>query len=61
MADIIFLVIVVAFILTRLYNVFGSHAEEKKVRVVVKSVNKETEEQIMREISDALKHKPVLL
>ena len=55
MADIIFLVIVVAFILTRLYNVFGSHAEEKKVRVVVKSVNKETEEQIMREISDALK------
>lgn len=55
MADIIFLVIVVAFILTRLYNVFGSHAEEKNVRVVVKSVNKETEEQIMREISDALK------
>lgn len=57
MADIIFLVIVVAFILTRLYNVFGSHAEEKKVRVVVKSVNKETEEQIMREISDALNEK----
>jgi predicted lipid-binding transport protein (Tim44 family) len=57
MADIIFLVIVVAFILTRLYNVFGSHAEEKNVRVVVKSVNKETEEQIMREISDALNEK----
>ena len=57
MADIIFLVIVVAFILTRLYNVFGSHAEEKKVRVIVKSVNKETEEQIMREISDALNEK----
>jgi predicted lipid-binding transport protein (Tim44 family) len=57
MADIIFLVIVVAFILTRLYNVFGSHAEEKKVRVVVKSVNKETEEQIMREISEALNEK----
>ena len=55
MADIIFLVIVVAFILTRLYGVFGSHTEEKNVRVVVKSVNKETEEQIMREISDALK------
>jgi predicted lipid-binding transport protein (Tim44 family) len=43
--------------LTRLYNVFGSHAEEKKVRVIVKSVNKETEEQIMREISDALNEK----
>ena len=57
MADIIFLVIVVAFILTRLYNVFGSHAEEKKVRVVVKSVNKETEEQIMREISEVLNEK----
>lgn len=57
MADIIFLVIVVAFIFTRLYNIFGSHAEEKKVRVVVKSVNKETEEQIMREISDALNEK----
>lgn len=57
MADIIFLVIVVAFILTRLYNVFGSHAEEKNVRVVVKSVNKETEEQIMREISEVLNEK----
>jgi predicted lipid-binding transport protein (Tim44 family) len=43
--------------LTRLYNVFGAHAEEKKVRVVVKSVNKETEEQIMREISEALNEK----
>lgn len=62
MADIIFLVIVAVFIIARLYSVFGTNAEEKKVHIILKPVNKEaekhleemSEQQLAAEISQAI-------
>lgn len=51
MVDIIFLAIAAAFIIARLYSIFGTESEEKKVRIVVKPLNKEAEKHL-EEISD---------
>ncbi len=46
MVDIIFLAIAAAFIIARLYSIFGTEAEEKKVHIVVKPLNKEAEKHL---------------
>lgn len=53
--DIIFLMILVAFIVTRLYSVFGSNGNEEKIRVVVKPLNKEAEKKLMENITKVIK------
>jgi predicted lipid-binding transport protein (Tim44 family) len=54
MADIIFLVIVAAFVVARLYSLFGTGSEEKKVQIVLKPVDKETEDQLRAELSEVI-------
>lgn len=54
MADIIFLVIVAAFVIARLYSLFGTGSEEKKVQIVLKPVDKETEDQLRAELSEVI-------
>ena len=44
--DIIFLAVAVVFVVTRLYNVFGTHGNEKNVRVIIKSIDKDTSNNI---------------
>jgi len=53
--DIIFLMILVAFIITRLYSVFGSNNNEEKIRVVVKPMDKEAEKKLMDNITKVIK------
>lgn len=53
--DIIFLMILVAFIITRLYSVFGSNGSEEKVRVIVKPLDKNAEKKLMENISKVIK------
>ena len=53
--DIIFLMILVAFIITRLYGVFGSNSNEEKIRVVVKPMDKEAEKKLMDNIAKVIK------
>lgn len=53
--DIIFLMILVVFIITRLYSVFGSNGNEEKIRVVVKPMDKEAEKKLMENISKVIK------
>jgi len=53
--DIIFLMILVAFIVTRLYSVFGSNGNEEKIRVVVKPMDKEAEKKLMENITKVIK------
>lgn len=53
--DIIFLMILVAFVITRLYSVFGSNGNEEKIRVVVKPMNKDAEKKLMENIKKVIK------
>ena len=53
--DIIFLMILVAFIITRLYSVFGSNGNEEKVRIIVKPLDKNAEKKLMENISKVIK------
>lgn len=53
--DIIFLLILVAFVVTRLYSVFGSNGGEEKIRVVVKPLNKEAEKKFVENITKVIK------
>ena len=50
--DIIFLMIVVAFLFTRLYSVFGSRSEEKNVRVIIKPADKQARQKLEENIED---------
>lgn len=52
MFDIIFLMLLVAFIVTRLYSVFGSHAGEKNLRIVIKPLDKDLEKSIIETLDD---------
>ena len=44
MADLIFLFVLVAFLAVRLYSVFGKGSDSKNVRVVLKPINKNSED-----------------
>ena len=48
--DIVFLAVVAVLLLTRLYSVFGSHAEDRKIKVIVKPIDAQTEQRIMEDI-----------
>ncbi|MBR2136693.1 MAG: Tim44/TimA family putative adaptor protein [Alphaproteobacteria bacterium] len=50
MVDIVFLAVVAVLLLTRLYSVFGSHAEDRKIKVIVKPIDAQTEQRIMEDI-----------
>ena len=52
MLDIIFLMFLVAFIITRLYSVFGSHGTEKNMRIIIKPLDKDVEKTIMEAMAD---------
>lgn len=53
--DIIFLAVAVVFVVTRLYNVFGTHGNEKNVRVIIKSIDKDTEGKIAEDIAQIIR------
>lgn len=53
--DIIFLMLLVAFVVTRLYSVFGSNSGEEKIRVVVKPLDKDMEKKIVENITKSIK------
>ncbi|MBQ8481151.1 MAG: Tim44 domain-containing protein [Alphaproteobacteria bacterium] len=53
--DIVFLMILVAFIITRLYSVFGSNGNDEKVRVIIKPIDKNAEKKLMENISKVIK------
>ena len=55
-ADIIFLALVAVFVFTRLYSVFGTRSSEKKVRIVVKAPDKDTEKKIVENITKIISH-----
>ena len=44
--DIIFLMIVVAFLFARLYSVFGSRSEENNIRVIIKPADKQARKKL---------------
>ena len=46
MFDIIFLTVLVAFIISRLYSVFGSHGREENLRIVIKPIDENTEKNL---------------
>lgn len=52
--DVIFLVALVVFIFLRLYNMFGSN-NEKNIKVVVKTFDKESEKQLVENITKIIK------
>ncbi|MBP5215447.1 MAG: Tim44 domain-containing protein [Alphaproteobacteria bacterium] len=53
--DIIFLTLLVVFIISRLYGIFGTHGSEKNIKVVVKSLDKESEEKLVENITKIIK------
>ncbi len=52
--DIIFLMILVVVIITRLYNVLGSKADTKNVRVILKPLDENVEKRIVENISKVI-------
>ena len=52
--DIIFLMFLVAFIITRLYSVFGSDNSKEKIRVIVKPIDKQDEKNIIENIKKVI-------
>ena len=48
--DLIFLTVLVAFIVARLYSVFGSNGENKNIRVVFKSLDKDLDKDLEKKI-----------
>lgn len=57
--DIIFLMLLVAFVITRLYSVFGSNGSEEKIRVIIKPLDKSTDPKVVDNIAKVLKEKQV--
>lgn len=55
--DIIFLTVLVVFLITKLYTVFGSHGKDKSVRIVIKSLDKDAEKNLAENISRLLRDK----
>lgn len=53
--DIIFLMIAVVFIATRLYSVFGTRGNDKNVRVIIKSLDKESEGRLAEDIAQIIR------
>lgn len=53
--DIIFLMIVVAFVVTRLYAAFGTRGDDKNVRVIIKSLDKDSENKLAENIVQIIK------
>lgn len=58
--DIIFLAIAVVFIATRLYGIFGTRGNEKKVRVIIKSLDGESEDKLAENIAQIIKENDVI-
>lgn len=58
--DIIFLVVAVVFVATRLYGVFGTRGNEKKVRVIIKSFDGESEDKLAENIAQIIKENNVI-
>lgn len=54
MIDIIFLALVVAFLLARLYHVFGTRAEERQIKVVLKPLDKGDKKKLAEEIAQVI-------
>ena len=52
--DIIFLMIVVAVIFTRLYRALGTKSDNKNIQIVLKPVNKETEKQLIENVNNLI-------
>lgn len=48
MFDIIFLTVLVAFIISRLYSVFGSQGKNENLRIVIKPLDENTEKNLMK-------------
>ena len=48
--DLIFLTVLVAFIVARLYSVFGSNGENKNIRVVFKSLDKDLDKDLEKKL-----------
>lgn len=58
-ADIIFLMLIVAFIITRLYSVFGTHTDNQKVKVIIKPLDKDTDKNIVENITKMIKENKI--
>lgn len=52
--DIIFLTILVVFIISRLYAVFGSHGNEKNIKVIIKPIDNKTELKVMENLTQLI-------
>lgn len=52
--DIIFLTILVVFIASRLYGAFGSHGDEKNIRVIIKPIDNNTDTEVMKNIKQII-------
>ena len=59
MVDIIFLLVLVAAVAVRLYSVFGKNSEEKNVRVILRPVQKSSDEQIVDNIMEIVRPEQV--
>lgn len=54
--DIVFMMFVVAYIISKLYALFGTHGSDKSVRVVIKTTDKNVENKVV-EIANLIKEK----
>lgn len=52
--DIIFLTILVVFIVSRLYAVFGSHGAEKNIKVIIKPIDDKAELKVMDNLTQLI-------
>ena len=59
MVDIIFLLMLVAVIAVRLYSVLGKNSEEKNIRVILKPVQKSSNEQVVDNIMEIVQPEQV--
>ena len=59
MVDIIFLLVLVAAVAVRLYSVFGKNGEEKNVRVILRPVQKSSDEQVVDNIMEIVRPEQV--
>ena len=58
-ADIIFLMVIVAFIITRLYSVFGTRPNNQKVKVIIKPLDKNSDKNIVENITKLIKENKI--
>ena len=52
MFDLIFLTILVAFIVSRLYSVFGSHGGSKNLRIIVKPLDEKAQKNLLKIVEE---------